>query len=335
MENKESQDFNFESTDLITYIHIRRKILLIFSIAALIISTVISFIIDERYESEVILFPASSSSISQSLLTENNTKKELLKFGEEEEVEQLLQVLYSDKIRNRIIDKYNLMEHYDITSSSYPRTKLLEQYEDNISFTKTEFMSVRIRVLDTKAEIAASIANNIADLVDSTMNTIQKERSLKALNIVEEEFQSQKKFIKTLEDSLHTIRLKGVMDYESQAEVLNEAYAKALAEGKTSGAKAIEEKLKIVAEYGGVYVSLREQLVHEIKKLSIIESKYQEAKVDYEQDLPYKFVVSRAEKAEQKTYPIRWLIITISTISTFLFILILFILFDSIKKKKT
>ncbi|HBF87716.1 MAG TPA: hypothetical protein DDX39_03655 [Bacteroidales bacterium] len=335
MDNKTSQDFNFESTDLITYVHLRRKPLLILTGIALVISTIVSFLIDERFESEVILFPASSSSISQSLLTENNTKKELLKFGEEEDVEQLLQVLYSDKIKNRIIQKYDLMEHYEIDAdANYRRTKLNLQFDDNITYSKTEYMSVKIEVLDTDPQMAADIANDIAELVDSTMNKIQKERALKALLIVENEYVIQKRFIQKLEDSIQLIRSKGVMDYESQAEVLNEAYAKALSEGRTSGVKALEEKLSILAQYGGAYVSIRDLLVHEIKKLSIIESKYNEAKVDYEQDLPYKFIVSHAEKSERKAYPIRWLIITISSLSTFLLALILLILFDNIKKKK-
>lgn len=329
-----NKDFSFDSNDLLSYIYARRKPLLIITIAAIILSSVVSILIKDRYESTAIIFPASSSSISQSLLTESNNKKEVLKFGDKEEVEQLLQVLYSDEIRNRIIDKYDLINHYNIAKDEkYKRTKLVKQFNENIIYTRTEYMSIKIEVLDTDPQIAANIANDIANLVDSVMNRIQQERSTKALHIVEKEFISQKERIKSIEDSLTAIRKLGVVDYESQAEVFNDAYAKAIADGKMKGAEILEQKIKILADYGGAYVALRDLLEFELKKLSVLESKLSEARVDVEQDLPHKFVVSRAEVAEKKSYPIRWLIVLISTISTSLMGLILLIIYDNLKKK--
>ncbi len=57
-----------------------------------------------------------------------------------DQAEQLLQVLHSEPIRTRIIEKYNLMEHYEIDpEGKYPRTKLYEQFRSNINFRLTEF----------------------------------------------------------------------------------------------------------------------------------------------------------------------------------------------------
>jgi Na+/proline symporter len=39
--------------------------------------------------------------------------------------------------------------------------------------------------------------------------------------------------------------------------------------------------------------------------------------VDAEQNLPQKFMVDRAYKAEKKSYPVRWLIVLVSTFSAF------------------
>ncbi len=60
---------------------------------------------------------------------------------------------------------------------------------------------------------------------------------------------------------------------------------------------------------------------------------YKDAKVDAEADLPHKFVVNRAFPAEKKSYPIRWLIVFASMISTFILALIILIVFEDIKKK--
>ncbi len=328
MENK-STSLKFESFDLIAYVIKRLKPLAIVILIAAIVSVVVSLVIEERYKSTVILFPASSSSVSQNLLRDNLSSKDILKFGEEEEVEQLLQILQSDEIRNRVIEKYNLMEHYEIdTSSAYPLTELNREFNRNISFTQTEFLSIKIVVLDANPQIAADMANDIAALIDTSMNRMQKERALKALAIVEREYFNLKDQIQTLEDSLALLRRIGVNDYESQAEVFNKAYADAIIEGNTAGAKKLEEKLEVLSKYGGAYVSIRDFLEFEKKQLSSVKAKYAEAEVDANMDLPHTFIVNHAVKAEKKSYPVRWLICSVSTISAFIFALILLLVFD-------
>ena len=324
----------FDSTSLVNYINKKKKHLIIITIIAFVISTIVSFLIHPKYQSSVILFPASSSSISHQLLTQNVTEKNILNFGEEEEVEQLIQILNSDEIRNKIITKYNLMDHYNINpNSKYPKTELYNKFTDNISFIRTEYMSVRIEVLDKDPQMAADIANDIASLIDTTMNRMQKERAHKAFSIVEGEYLALKNQIEQLEDSLNQLRELGINDYESQAEVFNTAYVKAIASGNKNEIKFLDEKLKILSKYGGSYVSIRDYLLYEQKQLSEIKEKYAEAKVDAEQNLPHKYIVNYAYKAEKETYPIKWLIIVTSTIATFILALILLLVLETVKKK--
>jgi len=221
------------------------------------------------------------------------------------------------------------MAHYEIDSNSkYPRTSLYNEYNDNISFNRTEFMSVKIEVLDTEPQMAADIANDIASLLDSTINNMRKERAIKALEIVEKEYLTLNNQIEAFEDSLYILRQKGVIDYESQTEVFSDAYAIAITQGNISGAKNLEEKLKIMADYGGAYVSIRDFLEYEKKQLSELKAKYAEAKVEAEQDLPNKFIVDDAYKAEKKSYPVRWLIVVTSTFSACFLALLMLIVFS-------
>jgi capsular polysaccharide biosynthesis protein len=283
------------------------------------------------------MFPTQNNSISKALLNENTAGKEdILKFGEEEEAEQMLQILNSDEIRGKITAKYNLMAHYDVdTSSKFKNTLLFKEFEDNISFERTEFMSVKITVLDKDPLMAANICNDIASLLDSVKNKMQHNRAVQGLKIVEKSFNDQKAFIKFLEDSLTKLREMGINDYETQAQAFNEQYALAIAKGNSSGMKSLEEKLKILSQYGGAYVSLREKLEHEIKQLSLIKAKYEEAKIDAEQNISAKFIVNSAYKAEKKSYPIRWLLVTISTVSSLILALLIIMLIENIRNLKS
>ena len=123
-----------------------------------------------------------------------------------------------------------------------------------------------------------------------------------------------------------------MFDYESQSEVFNKEYAVALANGNKKAIVNLEEKLEILANYGGAYISIRDLLLYEIERLSMLKAKYMEAKVDAEKDLPHKYIVNKAVPAEKKSYPIRWLIVVITSFSTFLISLFCLILLENLKK---
>lgn len=338
MTDKKGTGFDFDSTNLVVFLYQWRKPLIIISVLAAISSAIFSgpAFVRPKFKSTVILFPTSTASASKSLLAKNaQVKDDLLAFGEEEQAEQLIQILNSDEIRRKIVEKYDLMNHYEIdTSHQYKYTKLFKEFESNITFKRTEFMSVQIDVMDTDPVIASAMANDIGELVDTIKNRMIKERAVKAMRIAEAEYLEMKGFVKELEDSLDNLRGMGINDYESQSEVFNDAYAQAISKGNNTAAKELEGKLKILAQYGGAYVSIRDQLEHEKEQLSHLRAKYQEAKVDAEQTLPYKFIVDNAFPAEKKSYPIRWLIVLVSTISAFLMGVIGVIMIENLKKIK-
>ncbi len=312
----------FTSAVLFNIILKYRKPLVIVAILAIVLSSIFSGpqFITPLYKSEVILYPTASNSISKVLLSNNfNNSKDILEFGEDEQTEQMLQVLNSNKIRDRVIQKYNLMEHYKIKpGEKYRHTKLYKKYEDNFRFRRTEFMAVQITVYDSDAQMASDMANDIARLLDSTINKMQKKVAVKAFKIVEQEYLKQKNEIKVKEDSLTKLRELGVHDYESQAEMFNRQLAIEMAKGNVNGVKRLQKKLDALALYGGAYVSLRDALEHDKKQLSELKAKYEEAKVDAEENLPHTFIVSDAYKSEKKAYPIRWLIVVITTLSALL-----------------
>lgn len=252
-----------------------------------------------------------------------------MNFGESEQTEQMLQVLNSNRIRDKVIEKYHLMEHYGIKPTSrYPFTKLNKLYDNRIKFRRTEYNAVKITVLDSDAELAAKMANDIAELFDTTMNAMQKEVAIKAFKLVETEYNSLCAEMAALEDSLNTLRRLGVFDYEAQAEMLSQQLAVELGRSNNTGVKNIQNQLDILAEYGGAYYAITEKLDHDRLQLSLIKTKYEEAKVDATEDIPHKFVVTSAFKAEHKTYPIRWIIVTVTVVATFILLLLLIALFD-------
>ena len=317
MNNNTQKGVNFSSVDLLIYMWKKKWILIIVTFLAGITSIIVSLQITEKYESTVIMFPTTGASISKSLLSANYTgRQSVYGFGEEEQAEQLLQVLSSELVRTRIIEKYNLMEHYEIDpDSKYPYTQLVNQYNDNINFRRTELMSVEISVMDTDPQIAADIANNISDLIDTVYNDMKKARAEAAFELVRKECMESQRGVGTLRDSLETV---------------SQDMAASL---RSAGGSSLAYIARALAAHGGTFITLTNHLDHETGRLADLRQRYQEARVESEQELPHKFIVDRAYASEKKAYPKRSVIVMVSTAAAFLFTLILLVIVDSLKER--
>ena len=315
-------------------IEYRKPAFIILAIAALfaiVFST--PFFITPLYKSTAIIYPTSSNSISKVLIsTTYQSEKDIMNFGEDEQTEQMLQVLNSNRVRDKVIERFDLMNHYDIKADSkYPYTKLNKLYDSRIKFRRTEYNAVKITVLDADAALAAQMANDITEIFDSTMNQMQKEVATQAFRLVEDEYNTLCAEMAQLEDSLNTLRKLGVFDYESQVEMLSQQLAIELGKGNTQGVSNIQKQLDIIAEYGGASYAINERLDNDRLQLSLVKSKYEEAKVDATEYIPHKFVVTSAFQAERKTYPVRWIIVTVTLLSTFLLLILCIVVFDRYK----
>ena len=306
-----------------------RKTFIILSIITILLSAGASYLIEPLYRAKAVFFPIPISSVGKAALSANSNK-DLMEIGDEEVVEQFLQILHSDYIRNHIIKKYNLFERYHIDKNSkYPYTKLYKKYNDRISFRKTRYLSVEIEVLDPDPKKSAQIANEIMELVDTVANNMQYERAKKIYNEVKGNLNKMENELKNVVDSLSSLGKKGLVDYESQSRALTEAYAKAILANKMNLASKIKLQLDTLAKYGPVYVSLIDYLTYQREQISALRSKYMEAKANLEVKLPYKYVISKADVPEKKAYPIRWLIILISLTGIWIIAFLVFAFIDN------
>lgn len=328
----------FNAFDLLKFLWDKKWILIFVSLAAFILAIFASLNITPRFESKVVLFPAASVSLSKNLAETSVISvdsKDILSFGDQSETERMLQILNSSKIKDYIIRKYDLMNHYEIdTASPYPYTQLNNKFKSNITFRRTEFMSIEISVLDTDPQTAADIANDIAAYIDSIFHEIQHERALEAFHIVENEYLASQRDVESISDSLQKIRNLGILDYESQVVSLSEAYATTLASGNESAAKEIRDQMNILSRYGGIFVELSKKLENEIERAGQLKDKYAAYKINIDQTIPQVYIVDHAEKAERKAVPKRSLIVIISTLSVFALTLLLLLVIDYFKALK-
>ena len=125
MVNRIINNGDFDSSGFIYFLYKWRKSLTIITTIAIIASVIFSspFFITPKYKSSVILFPTSSNSISQVLLGKKmNNEKDILEFGEDEQTERMLQILNSNKIKDKSTKTKNITIQKSTTNTKaiYP-----------------------------------------------------------------------------------------------------------------------------------------------------------------------------------------------------------------------
>lgn len=313
MKDRAYPEFRLDSFNLVNFILRNWKVYLFTGLAAFIISALVSLFITPGYESEVILYPSSNIDMAGSQLFGDGRQES--PFGDEQSVERILQILQSDDIRERLVEKYSLFEHYDIDEDArYRYTQLERKLNRNIGFSKTRFMSVRLSIMDADPVIAASMANDIASMIDSTFNRLIKDAGRKHLRVLEKQQQEQALLISMYEDSLRMMAGSHVS--------AGRQYARS------------DSRVDNMTDYGPAYVRLSESHEQAVEDMGVLQQKLAEARIAAGEDFPYIIVVNEAKVAEKKSFPNRSIIVILSTLSVLLFVFFMMLITEGLSLKR-
>lgn len=314
MEKKKSEN---NTNELLVFTYKNRKPLLLTGLIAGVVSIIVSLFLPVLYRSDAIVFPAATSTVSFNALS--NAKASSMDFGEEENAEQLIQILQSSPLRNRIINEFNLAKVYDIDpkDKSY-HYKLGKAYKSHINFERTRFGSINISVLDENPELAANIANKIVQLIDTVKNDLIKERTIPALEINKRKLNQLKDAQEKLNEEMDSLSQLGVVDAKSRSSLFA-----ALNEAKTAEDKAFfKNQIEVNLKYGARYDALSDLREFRIEKLTDQEVSYEQAESDAVENFNHKFVVEYAVASDKKAKPKRMIIVLVYTFAAVLLMFI-------------
>jgi uncharacterized protein involved in exopolysaccharide biosynthesis len=326
-----------------------KKHILVFTLIGIIAGVALAFLIKPKYEAFTIFYPSANSSISKSILDDSNLEG-LMEFGSEDQSDQMLQILNSDNLKERVIKKFNLMEHYEISNDEkYALTKVKKEFTNNADFMRTDYLAVKITITDDDPVYAANIANYVGYVLDSIKTDIQRERTKQAFAIIKTQYLAKKNQLDSLQTVLTVLRGKGIYDYKSQSEVLSiaiikaetqlqeeqarvkvyEAYQASLpdttiirAKGRLAAAKgalsAVKPRIESFGKYSGEYLENEAMFEKQKDALAILQTKYENAEVDFQQTINQKFIIDKAKIPEIKSFPNKLLVILAVTFFAFL-----------------
>lgn len=304
---------NFNTKEIIAIVLKNKKAILIVTILAAIASTVVSYMLKPKFKSVAVVFPVNLSPSSE----ESNT-------------EQLLQFFYSEEVKNRVAQKHNLFKHYEVDPASNGAKSLFDLYfKSNVNISPTLYESIEIIVKDESPEMAQKVAQSMIDETNKFIMETKRERLAEYLRNSFSAINRQSKDIDSINYQINELKIKyDIIDVAAQAKYLSKKlYSdKSLTEANKvtyEGLKTKNVELgKLYSVYSGQAKTLSEFIDAKDKYL-----------FDFNSEISFTNVVSKPTLPDKKFFPVRWLIVSISTMSVFALAALFFILSNKSVRK--
>lgn len=310
----------FQNIDLLRVLQKRRLHLIATVIMAGILSAVFSGerFITPKYKSTAYVYPVN-----------------IIPYSMETPTEQLLQLFSSSDVRNMMVKRFRLPDHYEIdTASSAGRSRLYLMYDENVSVKKTEYESVRIDILDKDAVVASEMVSELIHFVDVKARMVQREKTAEVVKIFADQLKQKKRQMDSVGVLLNALRVRyGLLDYKIQTKEVTKSYLKIAANNSPlSQYRGVDTMYHHLEDKGGDLIELSGQERALLKDYNDIKTSYDLAVSDMTKELTYTNIMANPYPADSKSYPVRWVIVLVSILASFMLALIAFVIIDRKKE---
>lgn len=307
----------FNSKNLVTLIVKWKYQLFVIVIAAILLSAFFSgpIFITPLFKSYAVMYPSNVSPYS----TENET-------------EQMIQILQSKDIRDSLIKKFDLAKHYGIDPKyEYYLSTMLWEWNQKVKINKTPYEAVTIEVYDKDANTASAMVDAMIDFYNLKVRSLHREKFGEVIINFREVWEMKRKDLDSLKQRAEDLGTQyGILDFPNQTKEVMRAY---LGSGSLYNKKEAERLKKNLEEKGGEMMLLGELMKSESGTYSQYKLDYDRAVQNYNRNYTYVNLLNKPFPADKKAYPIRWIIMIISTIATLLVAIIVIGIIDHRKIK--
>jgi LPS O-antigen subunit length determinant protein (WzzB/FepE family) len=257
-------------------------------------SIVITYFIPKKYVAFGVVYPTQSNIMTE---VEKNPQ-----FGFDIHADRLIQLFESDRIKQRIVEEFDLINYYDLdTNSAGWKYSLNKNFSTDITFNRTRYLSVAIQANMKDAHMSANIVNRLIELID----TVRKDIFITNSQILFDRYEENLKKQEVIVDKL-LIQLYENNNGASNSDILAINRLKQLNKRDEDGEFVLADEL--VKDYLESNYTLRKETLlndyyHEVGIYNSIRSKHAELKSRMELPFPSVYKIIAAEADEKKVSP--------------------------------
>ena len=340
-----------------------RKQIIGFSFGIAVIMAVCSLFLPNYFKSVTIFYAASPDLASpEALFGKSNESMDY--YGEDEDVDRIMTIAKSNELKDFLIAKYNLYEHYEIDSTHIKaKFKIYERLEKLYEVEKTKYDAIELSFEDKDKELATMMANDARLKIDEIGQRLIKQSQAQVLKTYEENIRIKVEELNELNDSIRFVRQTyGVYNPVTQSEQLSTFSAKANSNLQRDKAKLVafnkmsnpnkDSLLVIKARISGAQEELKQlaymtsefnkgmatvEVLAEIqeessKQLGEDKQRYKQIQSAYSSQFPTIHTVEEAEIPVVKSRPKRSILVVLAGALSFFFLAVASIMVEAYKE---
>lgn len=310
------------------------------------------FIYKPEFSSSVVIYPTNPERYDITGIFDEEPR--LYLYGDSKETEKLDNIANSEEVRLFVIDSLDLWEVYgvDKENDASPKYYAFRTYAGNVKTIKVEGNGLKIEAYDIDPQRAADIVNLLVAKIDQTNMEMINRNKASILSLYEKGYENLSARLEAYTDSAGKLRANyGVFNDEQQTRVMMEQILQTqseLAEARAMGAggsiRALQARLKALLEDGpespinlekftagyDQAIAMEEMIAFMARDLKDTREKMENLRSMSSTSFSTILVPEKAQPADKKARPIRWVILAATILLATLVSIIGAVLVDKI-----
>lgn len=198
------------------------------TLAAMVLSVIISLLLPVYYESET-RFLAASPDLGKAEKIFGLTGNDMQYYGTEDDRDRLLSLAESSRLLDFLIDSFDLKTYYGAdTSQPTGGSALRDAIASDLTIQKDERDAIRIKMRHKNPETARNIVVAARNFIEEEVVQFQKQSQLRIIETFQHSIGDKKQLIGRYTDTLrHLQRKYGIIDPDVQSEMIATAITSA------------------------------------------------------------------------------------------------------------
>jgi LPS O-antigen subunit length determinant protein (WzzB/FepE family) len=304
---------NFDSFNVLKVIFKNFKALIIVVVVAALLSFGASFLLKEKYKSLSVVYPIN-----------------MYETSEESTTEQLLQYFSSDDVMNQLAKDFDLYQKYGIDTVKEKGGKALFNfmYQENFKVSPTMNQALEITVTDADPAMAQKLNARMIEITNLIIRENKQKTMREYVVNARRIMDADSKELDSLGNKIKEFRKEyNIVDEKSQGKALGkELVAKGgnLGENLNKQAMGLKEK-------GPEIDIIKGKIKTTLKSMVTMKEQTYKYLLDSQGEINFVLHVSNPSLPDKRCYPVRWIIVTLASLSAALLTMIVILLRGRIK----